>query len=154
MRAGALAFFAACVLNAQTLPGGPGALPDGPGKDTFESVCSVCHSPVAVIGLHKTKAEWKSKVNEMLQEQTDVSASDVTAVIEYLSKNFPAAKVNVNKAAASEMETALGLSSKEAAAIVQYREEKGGFKAVDDLKKVPGLDATKIEANRQVLGFE
>ncbi len=128
--------------------------PDGPGKDTFEATCSVCHSPVAVIGLHKTKAEWRSKVNEMLKEQTDVPASDVNAIVEYLAKNFPAAKVNINKAGASEIETALGLSSKDAAAVVQYRQDKGAYKTVDDLKKVPGIDTTKIDAAKQLIEFQ
>jgi hypothetical protein len=104
IRTGVFACVIGCVAIAQTLP-------DGPGKETFDNVCSVCHSPVAVIGLHKTKAEWKSKVTEMLQAQTDVPASDKDAIIEYLAKRFPAEKVNVNKAGASEMETALGLYS-------------------------------------------
>jgi len=125
-------------------------LPDGPGKQTFEDACSLCHSPTAVIGMHKTKAEWKSKVTEMLQEQ-DVSESDRSAIIDYLSRSFPAA-VNVNKAAAKDLEPILG--AKEAAAIVQYRESKGNFKTLDDLKKVPGIDTAKIDANKQQLEFQ
>ena len=125
-------------------------LPDGPGKQTFEDTCSLCHSPTAVIGMHKTKAEWKSKVTEMLQEQ-DVSESDRSAIIDYLSRSFPAA-VNVNKAAAKDLEPILG--AKEAAAIVQYRESKGNFKTLDDLKKVPGIDTAKIDANKQQLEFQ
>jgi mono/diheme cytochrome c family protein len=80
--AGAFACLAAGLGLAQSLP-------DGPGKETFERVCSACHSPEAVIGLHKTKAEWKSKVTEMLQEATDVPDADVTAIVDYLAKNFP-----------------------------------------------------------------
>jgi competence protein ComEA len=146
-RTGVFACVVASAAIAQTLP-------DGPGKETFESVCSVCHSPVAVIGLHKTKAEWKSKVTEMLQEQTDVPESDRNSIIEYLARSFPAEKLNINKASASEIATGLGLTSKDAAAIVQYRQDKGSYKAVDDLKKVPGIDTAKIDANRQLLEFE
>jgi competence protein ComEA len=125
-------------------------LPDGPGKQTFEDTCSLCHSPTAVIGMHKTKAEWKSKVTEMLQEQ-DVSDSDRTAIIEYLARNFPAT-VNVNKASAKDFEALL--TAKDAAAIVQYRESKGNFKTIDDLKKVPGIDTAKLEAIKQQLDFQ
>jgi competence protein ComEA len=125
-------------------------LPEGPSKQTFEDTCSLCHSPTAVIGMHKTKAEWKSKVTEMLQEQ-DVSDSDRTAIIDYLSRSFPAT-VNVNKAAAKDIEPILG--AKDAAAIVQYRESKGNFKSLDDLKKVPGIDPAKLESVKQQLEFQ
>ena len=125
-------------------------LPDGPGKQTFEDTCSLCHSPTAVIGMHKTKAEWKSKVTEMLQEQ-DVSESDRTAIIDYLARSFPAT-VNVNKASAKDLEAVL--SAKDAAVIVQYRESKGNLKTLDDLKKVPGIDTAKVDANKQQLEFQ
>lgn len=125
-------------------------LPDGPGKQTFEDTCSLCHSPTTVIGMHKTKAEWKSKVTEMLQEQ-DVSDSDRTAIIEYLFLSFPAT-VNVNKAGAKDLESILG--PKDAAAIVQYRESKGNFKTLEDLKKVPGIDPAKLESVKQQLEFQ
>jgi competence protein ComEA len=125
-------------------------LPEGPGKQTFEDTCSLCHSPTAVIGMHKTKAEWKSKVTEMLQEQ-DVPDSDRTAIIDYLARSFPAT-VNVNKAAAKDLEPILG--AKDAAAIVQYRESKGTFKSIDDLKKVSGIEPAKLESVKQQLEFQ
>ena len=45
------------------------------------------------------------------------------------------------------------MSAKESEAIVQYREAKGNFKTIDDLKKVPGLDAVKIESKKDRLDF-
>lgn len=129
------------------------SLPDGPGKETFQMVCSMCHSPNAVIGKQGTKQWWQAKVTEMLQEVTDVPDSDVDAIINYLATNFPIAKINVNKAAAKDLETGLELTSKESEAIVQYRAAKGNFKTLDDLKKVPGLDAVKIESRKDRLEF-
>jgi len=128
-------------------------LPDGPGKETFQMVCSMCHSPDAVIGKQGTRQWWKSKVTEMLQEVTDVPDSDVDTIVAYLSTNFPIVKINVNKATAKDIETGLELTSKESDAIVQYREAKGNFKTLDDLKKVPGLDAAKIESKKDRLEF-
>ena len=140
-----LCFFAltAC---AQTLP-------DAPGEETFVMVCSMCHSPDAVIGKQGSRQWWQSKVTEMLQESTDIPASDVDTIIAYLAKNFPIVKINVNKASAKDLETGLELTSKESEAIVQYREAKGNFKTLDDLKKVPGLDAVKIESKKDRLEF-
>jgi competence protein ComEA len=128
-------------------------LPDAPGKETFVMVCSMCHSPTAVIGKQGTRQWWQSKVTEMLQEVTDVPDSDVNAIVAYLAKNFPIVKVNVNKAVAKDLETSLELTSKESEAIVEYREAHGNFKTLDDLKKVPGLDSVKIESKKDRLEF-
>ncbi len=120
-------------LGAQTLP-------EAPGKETFVMVCSMCHSPNAVIGKQGSKQWWQSKVTEMLQESTDIPESDVDTIVAYLAKNFPVVKINVNKAGAKDLETCLELTSQESEAIVHYREAKGSFKTLDDPKKVPGLD--------------
>jgi competence protein ComEA len=143
---GFLLCFSAATAASQTLP-------DAPGKETFVMVCSMCHSPDAVIGKQGTRQWWQSKVTEMLQESTDIPASDVDAIVAYLAKNFPVVKINVNKAAAKDLETELELTAKESEAIVQYREAKGNFKTLDDLKKVPGLDAVKIESKKDRLEF-
>jgi competence ComEA-like helix-hairpin-helix protein len=130
------------------------SLPDGPGKETFESVCSLCHSPTAPMGKQWTKAQWESKVIEMLQEEPDVTTAERAAIIEYLAANFkPGGKIYINKAAAKDLATALEISQQEAEAIVRVREEKGGFKSFDDLKNVPGLDSMKIAARRDRLQF-
>ncbi len=144
-------YLLACGAIARTLPAQ--TLPDGPGKETFLSVCGMCHSPNAVIGKQGTKQWWQSKVTEMLQEVTDVPDSDVDMIVAYLAKNFPIVKINVNKALARDIETGLELTSKESEAIVQYREAKGNFKTLEDLKKVPGLDAVKIESKKDRLEF-
>jgi competence protein ComEA len=129
------------------------ALPDGPGKETFQMVCSMCHSPTAVIGQQGTRQWWQAKVTEMLQEVTDVPDSDVDTIVNYLSKNFPVVKINVNKASAKDLETGLELTAKESEAIVTYRQGNGNFKTIDDLKKVPGVDAVKIESKKDRLEF-
>ena len=113
----------------------------------------MCHSPDAVIGQQGTRQWWQSKVTEMLQEVTDIPQSDVDTIVSYLATNFPVFKINVNKAAAKDLETGLELTPKESETIVQYREAHGNFKTLDDLKKVPGLDAVKIESKKDRLEF-
>jgi competence protein ComEA len=128
------------------------ALPDGPGKDVFQAVCSECHEPARAADKQWTRAQWKDKVLEMLQESPDVSEMEREQIVEYLSRNF-AKKVNVNKAPVAEIAATLEIASKDAAAIVAYRESKGGFKTLDDLKKVPGLEAREVDANRRRVEF-
>jgi competence protein ComEA len=47
----------------------------------------------------------------------------------------------------------LGLTRAESAAVVQYRKDKGNFKAIEDLKAVPGLDYSKIEKKKALITF-
>ncbi len=113
----------------------------------------MCHSPTAVIGQQGSKQWWQAKVTEMLQEVTDVPNKDVDTIVAYLAKNFPIVKINVNKADAKDLEKGLDLTAKESEAIVSYRRVNGNFKTLDDLKKVPGVDAVKIEAKKDRLEF-
>jgi competence protein ComEA len=48
----------------------------------------------------------------------------------------------------------LSLLRSQAALIIQYRDKNGGFKSIEDLKKVPGVDAAKIEARKDRLIFQ
>ncbi len=116
-------------------------------------VCSMCHSPDAVLTKQGTKQWWQSKVTEMLQESTEIPATDIDTIVAYLAKNFPVVKINVNKTAAKDLETGLQLTSKESESIVQYRADHGNFKTLDDLKKVPGVDSVKIESKKDRLEF-
>ena len=62
-------------------------------------------------------------------------------------------RLNVNKATAIELEAGLSLRRSQAAALIAYREKNGDFKSLDDLKKVPGLDAAKLDAKKDRLVF-
>jgi len=130
-------------------------LPDNPGRELFEAICTECHTTERVAAQHKTRAEWRLKVTEMLQEESDVTEAERATIINYLAASFPKAdRINVNKASANELETNLQLIRKEADAIVRYRQEKGAFQTLEDLKKVPGIDASKIDANKERLDFQ
>ncbi len=61
--------------------------------------------------------------------------------------------VNVNWAAASELEWGLGLTPSEADAIVHYREQQGTFKDLQQLLSVPGIDAEKIGNEQKKIAF-
>jgi competence protein ComEA len=61
--------------------------------------------------------------------------------------------VNVNKATAPQLASGMGLTDTEAAAVVDYRKKNGDFKTIDDLKKVPEVDAKKLDAKKDRLAF-
>jgi competence protein ComEA len=138
------------VTQSETAP----AFPDGPGKDTFTSVCSLCHAPTTPFGKQWTRQQWELKVTEMLQEEPDVTREERVAIVDYLAANFkPGGKIYINWAAANDLESALEISRVEAEAIVRYRKTQGDFKSIDDLKKVPDFNIGKIEGKKDRVVF-
>jgi competence protein ComEA len=137
--------FALSVVHAQDLP-------NGPGKDTVEKVCTACHGLEAIVALQGGKDIWQGVVDDMKGRGADASNEDFTTIVNYLSKYF-GNNVNVNTASAKEMSDNLDLTSAEADAVVKYRGDNGNFKEFADLKKVPGLDASKLEPIQKRIKF-
>ena len=59
----------------------------------------------------------------------------------------------MNKASADEIKAWLDVDEKVAQAVVDYRTANGAFKTIEDLKKVPGIDAAKVEARKNRAQF-
>ncbi len=129
--------------------------PAGPGKDIFLQTCSSCHGPETVIGHNLDASGWTDVLNQMIQNGAQGSNDDFSAILQYLVTNFGPMppKVNVNKATAMNFRSWLGMPEKEAEAIVAYRQQHGDFKSLDDLKKVPGVDANYIDSEKNLLTF-
>jgi competence protein ComEA len=70
---------------------------------------------------------------------------------EYLLRNY--SLVNVNRATAEDLEVSLELAKQIAAAIVSYRSEHGDFKSIEDVEKVPGIDAAALDARAKRLRY-
>jgi competence protein ComEA len=146
---------AACLATAQPASA-QAALPDGPGKDQMIKVCGVCHEPQRAASIRLTRDGWESTIGDMIARGAKGSDEDFQAILDYLAKNFlgEASKpLNVNTATSVELESVLLLFRKEAAAVIAYREKNGLFKNVDELKKVPGIDVKKIDAQKDRLYF-
>jgi competence protein ComEA len=129
-------------------------LPAGAGKETLIRVCSKCHSPDNVIANGQDRAGWEDTITKMAGFGAEASDEEFTEILDYLAKNFPpATTIHVNQATAAELESGLGLSTTEAETIVEYRKKNGDFKSLDDLKKVPDVDAKKLDAKKDRLAF-
>ena len=154
---------AACVLYLSAVPCAPAQskLPDGPGKALVERTCKKCHAIENITRVRLTPERWGEVIDDMISRGAEGTDEEFDQMVEYLAKNFgrgkasatgaktPASqKINVNKATAKELATALDLSAEDAEAIVRYREKNGDFKEWQDLKKVPGIDTKKIEDNK------
>jgi competence protein ComEA len=128
-------------------------LPPGKGKDLVENNCGSCHGLDVVVAQHATKDGWASIVDYMVSRGATGTPEEISTIVDYLAKNFPAAKVNVNKASAMDLQSQLELTPKDAEAIVKYRTDHGDFKDWDGLSKVPGIDTAKLTAKKDSIAF-
>lgn len=55
------------------------------------------------------------------------------------------AKININVATQTELETLDGIGPSMASKIIQYRQMNGKFKSVEEIKKVPGIGESKYK---------
>ncbi|MGA9981406.1 MAG: helix-hairpin-helix domain-containing protein [Candidatus Sulfotelmatobacter sp.] len=143
------------------------ALPPGEGRAIVQQKCVSCHVLKVVTGKKASRQQWSTIVDQMITRGADVSDDDIDTLLDYLVKNFGPAtaqtgaekshdrtgQVNVNTASASELAAALDLTVAESSSIVSYRERNGNFKEWRGLTKVPGIDAKKIESNKDRLVF-
>jgi competence protein ComEA len=118
--------------------------PDGPGKADVIKVCSGCHDAEIILANLKTPGEWNETLQNMATQGAEATPEQWKAIEQYIDVHF--AMVMVNKAPADEIQIALDVTLEVAAALVKYRQDKGPFKTIDDVKKVPGIDAAKVDA--------
>jgi competence protein ComEA len=145
------AVFAATSLAAFSSAQTP--LPSGPGKDVFEKTCTSCHGTEPITIMTDTKEGWSDTVDDMIAKGAEIEAADKAMIVAYLAASFPK-PVNVNTATSKEIVSGLDLSAKDADAVVEYRTKNGNFKTLDDVKKVPGIDAAKVEAKKKAVAFQ
>lgn len=131
-------------------------LPDGPGKEEATKLCKGCHELEKSFSMRQDRAGWQQTLDKMVSYGLKAKDDELKLILEYVVKNYPAddvPRINVNKAEAIDLESALSLKRSQATAIIKYREEHGAFKSIEDLKKVPGIDIDKIEAKKDRLIF-
>src|SRR4051794_40675030 len=81
-------------------------LPNGPGKEVVEKMCTACHGLENVVRARMTKERWNGVVDDMISRGAVGTDDEFDQVINYLAANFgrPAAQnVNVNKASAADL---------------------------------------------------
>jgi competence protein ComEA len=130
-------------------------IPEAPGKATTVRVCTACHGAEMWSGSHKTGDDWDRTITTMTEKGLAISDADYATVLDYLSKNLGPMlpKVKINSASAADLEKALGITTKQAEAIVAYRTKNGDFKDLDSVKKVEGIDGSVIDAKKDRIAF-
>jgi competence protein ComEA len=119
-------------------------LPEAPGKPTVVGMCTTCHGSDIITDAPRTVAGWVDTVLSMKEFGATGSDEDFKTVTDYLVVNL--ALLEVNKSSATEIAQVLGVDEMVSAGVVAYRDKQGPFRSADDLKRVPNLDAAKVDA--------
>lgn len=124
---------------------------DDPGAQEFQAVCSKCHPPDRIVTGRRTKTQWEETLEKMTKLGAPITDDNYDILLSYLVQHY--GKVNVNRSAAADIADAVGLTADEAQKIVKYRDDHGPFVDFDQLAKVPGVDAKKLEKNKDAITF-
>jgi competence protein ComEA len=149
---GAAVVFALLVCVPPTAAQDP--FPEGPGKDVTLRMCGTCHPAERSAAVRLTRDGWRDVMARMVTLGAQGSDAERTEVLDYLAASFKGEApkpVNLNTAPAIDLESVAGLLRKESAALIAYRTKHGPCKALEDLKKVPGVDFRKIDRRRDRL---
>jgi competence protein ComEA len=124
-------------------------LPEGPGKEVVGKLCMVCHDSGNFRKARYSSEEWSDSVADMVERGAKGTPEEIEAVVAYLAKNFGrGAPVRINTAPFAEIKVVLGFTVAEVRALLEYREKNGDLKSFEELLKVPGIDAAKVEAQK------
>lgn len=143
--------FLACLLLCGTLARAGPAYPDRPGKKTVEKVCGGCHGLRLMENMRKTRAAWKTSVDDMVTKGMKADDEEIDVVVDYFARYLT--RLNLNQAAAADIVDVLDLTAQQAEAILAYRKANGRIKNFDELEKIPGLDARKLAEQRDRIAF-
>jgi competence protein ComEA len=123
---------------------------DAADKAAFQAVCGSCHPLTMVDGL-RTESEWLQEIEQMVKIGAKGTDEQFERVVRVLLRTLT--KVNVNTATAPEIAPVLDVTDTTAEALVKHRTEHGSFKTLEDLKKIPGVDAAKLNARKERIVF-
>ena len=124
---------------------------DAKGLATFNRVCSLCHDGARILSNRRSKSQWTEVIEKMMERGAQVSDADFEEVMDYLLRYY--GRINVNKAEAEDLAIVVGVSKKDAEAIVQHRVSQGDFPDFDAVAKVPGIDVEKLSKGRDAITF-
>jgi competence protein ComEA len=119
-------------------------------KAVFESVCGACH-PAGMVDDIRSEQEWKETVDQMISIGAKADERQFESVMRYLLRTHT--KININTATASEIAPVLAVTESTARAIVARRKEIGAFKTIEEVAKVPGVDAAQLQTRRDRIVF-
>ena len=128
-------------------------LPEGPGKDLAEMLCTYCHGADRIVDQRLDREGWDSVISAMMSEGAEVTDDEFSILLDYLVKNLgPNSPAPQQEASSASNE---GKKILEAActtchdlALVQNKNlDRQGWETVIDSMKSKGAEMTGAETS-------
>jgi competence protein ComEA len=120
-------------------------------EETMDRACRMCHPIENITRMRRTVREWADVLTTMQGRGASATDEEFEAIHWYLNRYFGV--VRVNTATVDELAAVLGLTAKDAQAIVEYRKAHGNFADLAALMKIEGIDKAKLEEQPDALRF-
>lgn len=116
-------------------------------------------------GLTSEADENRIKFSQILNDEDCIKIYSVGEEVENESEIFSetaivkdgqnsSGKINLNKASSSELQTLPGIGEVKAQSIIDYRENVGIIKSVDELSNITGIGAKTVEKLRDMVDIK
>jgi competence protein ComEA len=122
-----------------------------PGLVILDDGARVIDAIEAAGGLLESADRRKINLARILADEEQIYVSKIGEKIEIEENNTvvqgvtTSGKININEATTAELEKLNGIGEALASRIIQYRQEKGEFKDIQDIMKVSGIGEKKFE---------
>src|SRR5271163_912801 len=143
------AFLATCVLLLVAVPAAAAWGNGPPVRDlaresrSLKAVCARCHNLQIVMDTPMSYDAWHDTVQNMMDRGATGTDQQFADVMDYLHRTMTT--IDVNAADANELQIVLHVPEATAQAILARRSTQK-FAGLADLKSVPGVDASTVEA--------
>jgi competence protein ComEA len=148
-------FLVGCVSFLSTPAWGAGAAP--PVHDlaregrSLKAVCARCHNLQIVMDTPMSYDAWHDTVQKMMDQGATGTDQQFDDVMDYLHRTMTT--INVNTADVDELQMVLNVPEAAAQAIITRRSTQK-FASLADLKSVPGVDASTVDAKARLIFFK
>ena len=129
----------------------PSTLPEGEGRDALVRACNDCHDLNSVTAQRRSRAEWQAIVEDMVGRGAQAEEGDAKRIAAYLAAHV--GRANINRAPEEDLKTIIGFTAEEASAIVKARAGGETLRVLDDVRKVPGVNAEKVDEKKDRIAF-
>jgi competence protein ComEA len=121
------------------------------GSTLLVRMCSRCHDAARIVEKRRTRSDWQDVLIKMMERGAEGTEKDFESLFAYLCLTY--GQIRINEALPDEMTATLGVTAAEAAAIAAHRSTHGPFADFDAVRKVPGVDTTKLDKQKDAFVF-
>ncbi len=118
---------------------------------SLKAVCARCHNLQIVMDTPMSYDAWHDTVQKMMDQGATGTDQQFDDVMDYLHRTMTT--INVNTADADELQIVLDMPEKAAQAIITRRSTQK-LAGLADLKSIPGVDASTVDAKARLIFFK